>query len=184
MVGYKRHNINISKAAAKRLLMGESINIKHMHLKEGPVPILLLRRHLLGMQKVARQGKGMYSLKISKAHARDLGEKFGEGFWGDLWSGIKKVGKTIAKVASHPITKAAVKEITQIKPVAKKIDQLASVANNVAPGLKLGDIAKAGLKSYTGSGMKVRPAVMRPRMPKASGSGLWGSVGSLLDELF
>ena len=167
--------MTLSRAAAKRLLMGESVAVKHSQVM-GEVPIALLTKHMRGLSKLHQSGKGMYVMKISTSHAKYLGEKYGQGFWGDLWNGIKKVGKTIAKVATHPLTKAAVKEVSNLKPVAQRLDAAQKFVNEQAPGLRLGDVGRKALKDYTGGRVKV--------MKAKKGKGVLGSIGNLLDEFF
>jgi hypothetical protein len=151
MSKYTVHNVGISDAKARKLLLGGKIMITKGEL-DGDKPLLLLQTQLKRLQKAKLSGKGM-NLALSQGHCRHLGMN-GGGFWGDIWKGIKKGAKALL-----PFAKPLIQIAREIPVVKQAIDTGAILANSVVPSLKLGDIVKKEVYKVGGENSDLSNAV-------------------------
>ena len=161
MVNYHVVHLKVSPAQGKKMLQGESVRFKLSDMENGDVPVPVLKSHISRMMKAYKSGKGFVLQPLSASHRRYMIDgKHGDGFFSDLWSGIKSIGK---KIIDNPVVRAIAKPVLKVVknlPVVKNvIDEAESVANSLPGGLNLGTKARKALDDYAGSGMKRKSGV-------------------------
>ena len=96
MVNYHVVHLKVSPAQGKKMLQGESVRFKLSDMENGDVPVPVLKSHISRMMKAYKSGKGFVLQPLSASHRRYMIDgKHGDGFFSDLWSGIKSIGKKI-----------------------------------------------------------------------------------------
>lgn len=151
---YVEHEMGLDLPKLKSLIAGKATKLSHKHLvgdKKVLMPQTLLKKLMMHHVK----GEGM-TMKWSGAHIkRLLRDPEGEGFFGDLWGGLKKAVKFAKDVANDPITKAVASAVanSDIGKTALNVGEAA--LNDVDPELNVGTTVKNAIQKYAnGKGVK------------------------------
>lgn len=135
---YKRIKIDITEAQARKALAGKPFRLSASQIGKGHA-LSLHPANAKIVEKAALKGTGC-NLHLSHGELADTcGQMNGSGFWGDIWSGIKKVWGVI-KDSGAASTLADM-----------GANALSGIAPEYAPAITAG---RRLLKSTTGVGVR------------------------------
>lgn len=135
---YKRIKIDITEAQARKALAGKPVRLSASQIGKGHA-LSLHPANAKIVEKAALKGTGC-NLHLSHGELADTcGQMNGSGFWGDIWSGIKKVWGVI-KDSGAASTLADM-----------GANALSGIAPEYAPAITAG---RRLLKSTTGVGVR------------------------------
>lgn len=150
-MSYKAIKLNISEKQVLDALKGKRIRVLPSQINTGTTYVSLHPVNAKLVENAFLKKKG-FLLTLSRGELADTAERMsGDGFWGDVWSGLKKAWK-----------------------VLKKTGVLSAVADTAIPALAtmtgqpaLGAPTRALIRETTGVGMvEKRTEATRKRMTK------------------
>lgn len=153
---YKRVRIDLTEAQAFKALSGKKIRITAGQIGTGSSTVSLHPENAKIVERAALKKRGCLIYLSPGELADTAGQMQGGGFWGSLWSGIKKAWPTVLK----PMLSAALDAGTA--PLGAMVGQPALVS-----------AARGALKKATGVGARKGRMTKAERMAGLQGAGLY-----------
>jgi hypothetical protein len=87
-MSHPTHHVHLSLAQRRRLLVGQSIRIKHEHLRGGTIPLFVTPLQHRDLTQAITKGKGVL-FKFSSPKQAEYHLEHGRGFWDTIKSAAK-----------------------------------------------------------------------------------------------
>ena len=152
--GYHKHQLHLSVAQQKKLVKGHKVRVKHGHLGFSDslqhVPVHLTATQMRRIER-AHAGQRGADIQFTSNQQRMM---HGKGFFGDLWKGIKNVGRRAYEVVKPVVTEHVLPAVRQ--HVLPRVTNYATnlLENRIAPALAArADVAAQRLADHVESGV-------------------------------
>ena len=152
--GYQKHQLHLSVTQQRKLAAGHKVRVKHGHLGFDDsdlqtVPVHLTMAQLRKIQRAHAGNRGV-DVQFSSGQQRMM---HGKGFFGDLWKGVKNVGRRAVEIARPFVTDVGRRAIEHAVPRATNFASNL-LENRILPALsaradlaaqRLGDRVESGV---------------------------------------